>query len=311
MARTQARIHSSIWTDPDWKALGRGAKLTYVLLLSQPTLSLAGCLDYMPERWAKYDADTDEDEILEDVEELERAGFVVVDWETYEVLIRTFPANDLARGALNANLIKGMWAAWAAILSPVLRRALLDNLPAEIWEKVDKDNELIRPRAAEAMRAEPAIEAPSNRGQNGGSDGGSNLGSDGEPNHLLSADCSLLSAPADSVSSLALVPSPTARRSTGDSDFDRFWSVYPRRDDKLKAQKAWKTAITKADPDTIIAGAARHRDDPNRELEFTKLPATWLNAGSWSNGPLPRRGGAPQINKTDAKVAAILNRAQA
>lgn len=319
MARTQARIHSSIWTDADWKALSRGAKLTYVLLLSQPSLSLAGCLDYMPERWAKYDADTDEDEILEDVEELERAGFVVVDWETYEVLIRTFPANDLARGALNANLIKGMWAAWAAILSPVLRRALLDNLPSEIWEKVDKDNELIRPRAAEAMRAEPAIEAPSNRGQNGGSDGGSNHGSDGEPNHLLSADCCPLTtdfslAHPEPSTTLSLVPvdrpAPPVPKSKADLLFDEFWQAYPLKKGKKPARARWDKALKEGnDPAAIIAGAHQYRAEMATKPDpIYKFPEGWLNAERWNDEAAPV---SRPVNKTDAKVAAILNRAQA
>jgi hypothetical protein len=38
-----------------------------------------------------------------------------------------------------------------------------------------------------------------------------------------------------------------------------------------------------------VAGAARYRDDPNREKRFTKLPATWLRAGCWEDDPLPSR----------------------
>ncbi len=316
MARTQARIHSSIWTDPDWKALGRGAKLTYVLLLSQPTLSLAGCLDYMPERWAKYDPATDEDEILEDVEELERAGFVVVDWDTYEVLIRTFPANDLARGALNTNLVKGMWAAWAAILSPVLRRALLENLPAEIWDRLDKDDQPIRPAAAERMRSEPAIEAPSDRGRNGGSDGGYDHGSDGEPNQLLTADCCLLTAPAgsslahpDQSPTLSLVPvalpAPSVQKSKADLLFDEFWQAYPLKKGKKPARARWDKALKEGnDPAAIIAGAHQYRREmaahPDPRIKF---PEGWLNAERWNDeaGPAPQ----PQSKRERTQRALI------
>ena len=73
--------------------------------------------------------------------------------------------------------------------------------------------------------------------------------------------------------------------------FDEFWSVYPRKDDKLRARKAWASASRATDPREIVAGAVRYRDDPNRDASYTKQGATWLNAGSWSNGPLPQRGG--------------------
>lgn len=69
--------------------------------------------------------------------------------------------------------------------------------------------------------------------------------------------------------------------------FDDFWAVYPRKDDKARARRAWPNAIKAADPEVIIAGAIRYRDDPHRYPGFTKQPATWLNAESWDNAPLP------------------------
>mgnify|MGYP000116654668 CR=1 FL=1 len=41
--------------------------------------------------------------------------------------------------------------------------------------------------------------------------------------------------------------------------------------------------------ETITAGAARFRDDPNREEKYTPLAATWLNGERWEDGPLPER----------------------
>lgn len=73
------------------------------------------------------------------------------------------------------------------------------------------------------------------------------------------------------------------------ADFDAFWAVYPRKDDKAPARRAFAKALTKASLEAILAGAERYRDDPNREAEFTKYPATWLNAEAWENGPLPDR----------------------
>lgn len=71
--------------------------------------------------------------------------------------------------------------------------------------------------------------------------------------------------------------------------FDDFWNTYPRKADKATARKAWAKALKTTDPDQIIAGAARYAGDPNRDPQFTKLPATWLNAEAWGNEPLPAR----------------------
>lgn len=72
--------------------------------------------------------------------------------------------------------------------------------------------------------------------------------------------------------------------------FVDFWSVYPRREAKGEAAKAWAKATTKADPDEIIAAAVRYRDDPNRDPAYTAHPTTWLNQGRWEDDPLPPRG---------------------
>lgn len=70
--------------------------------------------------------------------------------------------------------------------------------------------------------------------------------------------------------------------------FAEFWDVYPRKLDKGKAERAFKTAIKKTNPEEIIRAAERYRDDPTRKDDFTKYPATWLNAESWNNEPDPK-----------------------
>lgn len=84
---------------------------------------------------------------------------------------------------------------------------------------------------------------------------------------------------------------PKRKREEYPSEFAAFWEVYPKRADKRAALKAWRAALKRTSQDTIYAGALRYRDDPNRDERFTKNPATWLNADSWENGPLPPRGG--------------------
>ncbi len=73
------------------------------------------------------------------------------------------------------------------------------------------------------------------------------------------------------------------------SDFDAFWLVYPRKESKGAARKAWTKAVSKASAAHIIAAAERYRDDPNREDGFTAHAATWLNGERWDDDPLPSR----------------------
>lgn len=69
--------------------------------------------------------------------------------------------------------------------------------------------------------------------------------------------------------------------------FKEFWKEYPRKLDRTKALKAFSSALNRANFEDILAGAIRYKNDPNRLDEFTKYPATWLNADAWENGPLP------------------------
>ena len=77
-----------------------------------------------------------------------------------------------------------------------------------------------------------------------------------------------------------------------DDRFVEFWDTVPRKVGKGAARKAWAKAVKKADPQVIIEGMRRYRDDPNRSDEFTAHPSSWLNAERWDDDPLPARGGS-------------------
>lgn len=77
-------------------------------------------------------------------------------------------------------------------------------------------------------------------------------------------------------------------RSISDA-FDRFWNLVPRKAAKGAARKAFEKAAKRAPLEEIIDGMARYRNDPNREAEFTKHPATWLNQDCWEDDPIPAR----------------------
>ncbi len=80
--------------------------------------------------------------------------------------------------------------------------------------------------------------------------------------------------------------------------FAKFWTAYPRKDDRKKALEKFEAALKRASAEEIIAGAERYRDDPNRDPGYTKLPTTWLNADAWENGPLPpRSNGKPSLRE--------------
>lgn len=68
-----------------------------------------------------------------------------------------------------------------------------------------------------------------------------------------------------------------------DDLFTEFWNAYPRKLDKAKAFRAFKSALKRTKFEDILAGVIAYRNDPKRDPDFTKYPATWLNSDSWEN----------------------------
>lgn len=75
-------------------------------------------------------------------------------------------------------------------------------------------------------------------------------------------------------------------RTNIDKLFDDFWNVYPNKADKTQAFKAFQKAMKRANFEDILAGAMAYRDDPRRNPDYTKFPATWLNRDSWENAAI-------------------------
>lgn len=104
--------------------------------------------------------------------------------------------------------------------------------------------------------------------------------------------------------------SPAVTTPVDASDFERWWSIYPRKVGKRAAAAAYSRACRRANALVLLAGATRYRDDPNRRDAFTAHPTTWLNRDGWADEPEPRRtdsGFAPYVNP-DAGAYADVDR---
>jgi hypothetical protein len=145
MARTEARIFTSIWSDPDFLSLTRDAQGLYLFLLSQRELSYCGVMPLRPPRWVPKAAGLTLADIERDLKELEgtaypspnppvgeagegssRRPFVITDPDTGEIFIRSLLRRD---GAWKIpNLLKLVIDSSEDIASPAIRAALLDEV---------------------------------------------------------------------------------------------------------------------------------------------------------------------------------------
>jgi hypothetical protein len=82
--------------------------------------------------------------------------------------------------------------------------------------------------------------------------------------------------------------------------FLEFWNSYPKKVDKAKAFRAFKSALKRAKFEDILAGVIAYRNDPKRNPDFTKYPASWLNADAWENAATPSYEPSPRLERDKA-----------
>ncbi|WIA97644.1 hypothetical protein [Curtobacterium sp. MCBA15_004] len=91
---------------------------------------------------------------------------------------------------------------------------------------------------------------------------------------------------------LLLAPSETSPRESLSAAFERFYTIFPRKVGRLKAEAAFGKAVANGMPvHVLIEAARRFATDPNlpADKQFIVHPATWLNQGRWGDEPLPPR----------------------
>ena len=159
MARSEARIFTSIWKDPDFLSLAPSAQRLYMFLLSQDDLTYCGVMPLRERRWASKAARMTVADVEMDLKALEgtaypsanpgsettRAPFVITDHDTGELLIRSMMRRDSAWK--QPNLLKQAMESAEQIESPRIRAALaaeLRRLPVE-----DSPSEQVRTLVAQ------------------------------------------------------------------------------------------------------------------------------------------------------------------
>jgi uncharacterized protein YdaU (DUF1376 family) len=97
-------------------------------------------------------------------------------------------------------------------------------------------------------------------------------------------------------------PSQSQPQSQKESRFADFWKIYPRKEARGAARKAYLRACASATPETLIAAAAEYaRKRETQDRRFTRTAASWLAQECWlDDAPLPM----PEIAVADWDGAA-------
>lgn len=68
--------------------------------------------------------------------------------------------------------------------------------------------------------------------------------------------------------------------------FEDFYALYPRKEAKQNALKAYQKAVKQVSHETIIEGVSKYKQQIEAkqiEKQYIKQPATWLNGGCWDD----------------------------
>jgi hypothetical protein len=155
MAQDFAPLLRSIWSDDDWRSLSVDAQWAYKMLLSHPDRNSAGVLPLTVRKWTRLSVDLTAARLLEALSELDTAGFVVMDEETEEVLVRSFirRATVYKHIRMLANALREA----SEVESPRIGAALAQEL-ARLPRLSIPDNEKMK---AEALAAQARVDAMS------------------------------------------------------------------------------------------------------------------------------------------------------
>lgn len=94
---------------------------------------------------------------------------------------------------------------------------------------------------------------------------------------------------------------------TSTSEFEKLWRVYPRKVEKIKAEKIYASTIKagRASADDLLAGATRYAAErANEDPKYTKHLTTWLNGGCWTDEPTTQSRFA-KPNRADSAIAGM------
>lgn len=96
-----------------------------------------------------------------------------------------------------------------------------------------------------------------------------------------------------------------AARQPDSEEFATFWRMYPRKEAKGAARKAFAKAITLASFEDIMAGLERQVPILlGKDPQYIAHPATWLNQERWEDELIPN-------NSTNPKHGSLANAAAA
>lgn len=153
MAQEYVAMYRSRWSDDeDWRALSWSAQWLYDFLAQHPDRNEAGLLSFTIKKWTRFADGVTVADLRRSLGELDDAGFIVVDEETEEVLVRSF----IRRATVykHIRLFRNACVAIRAVESERIRSALGQELVRLPKLAIPTPNDRNQRNVAEAVEAQ-------------------------------------------------------------------------------------------------------------------------------------------------------------
>jgi hypothetical protein len=314
VARKHAQILTSIWMDDRFAALADRQQRTYLFLLSQPDLSLAGVLVTRTRVWSRRCANGTVARFEDELDALHAAGMIVWDQDTDEVWIRSFHKHNVG---LSPKTLIGASRALAAVISPVIRQGALSMVHPELrddfaagldqlgYKVVQERIETLTPWDTPSYTpCDTPSHTPSGGGYHTDTDTGDLIPETGD----LRPEVSSPTGSPGTALVLVSDAQPPAAPSKYPADFETWWQTYPRKTGKGAAAKAYRKARRTLSAGSLLAALDAHLaawQANGKPTEFIPHPATWLNEARYDDPPETVAPPTRRNNRVDDNLAAI------
>lgn len=293
MARDHGRVNLALFGDDDFLDLSGDANHLFLILWLSPSLTYCGSDDWHPGRIAKRCGSTwDARRVTQAAVELSSTGFLIVDTETDETLLRSWIKHD---GLWKSPVMAvSMANARAAVASRVIRGVIVHEV-LKLHEANREVKSWSRSAVASMLKQrpiDPSTVPPFNPSTNPCGDPYANpsldpsVGVNGYP----SPNPPPTPAPAPAPATQKIKDSSSNADALTDDDdlFEQFWEVYGKKVEKKLTASRWTKALKKkgVTADLLIQAAAtytNHQRDIGKHPQFTKNPAVWLNQECWND----------------------------
>lgn len=270
------KIDDNYDTDEKTMSLSFEGDLAFMRILTTPSLTPVGMIKGTIKSFAYsflYKGERYVERLEKGLRELLEKQLIHCSANAPLIIIPNFVKYNLPE---NQNAIK----AWASSV---------EQLPKceELYQQLKKIRDILTEHASEKPWVLGAFDSSFNGWLNSSSNCSSNRSCNSKPNQITN-NKEQITNKKENIKDKSFIKKPKkTKKKIEDTRFDEWYSIYPKKVERKKAEQAYLKIVNEGqDEQELVEGAkryAKHCADKQVEKQFIKYPASWLNAGCWTD----------------------------